>query len=59
MFVSCSDLFGDFDVVGLEVFSTAFEKKNSGFGVSLRIFRIALVWVCVLLFGSGRFLFPF
>ena len=31
---------GDFDVVGLEVFFTAFEKINSGFQCSLRSFCI-------------------
>ena len=32
---------GDFDLVGLEVFFTAFEKINAGLGFSLRCIRIA------------------
>ena len=39
--VYCSDLVVDFEVVGLEVFFTAFEKIKSGFGLSLSGFRIA------------------
>ena len=39
--LSCSDLVGNFDVVGLEVFFTAFEKIISRFGFSLRSFRMS------------------
>ena len=39
--LSCSDLVGDFDVAVLEVFFTAVEKNNSGFGFSLRSFCMA------------------
>ena len=46
--LSCSDLIGDFDVVGLEVFFIAFEKTNSWFRFSLRSFRLA----CSLGLGS-------
>ena len=38
---SCSDLVGDFVLVGLEIFFTAYEKINSGFGFSLRSFCMA------------------
>ena len=39
--LSCSCLYGDFDVVRLEEFFTAFEKINSRLGFSLRSFRMA------------------
>ena len=39
--LSCSNLIGDFALVGLGVFFTAFEKITSGFGFSLRSFRSA------------------
>ena len=39
--LSCSDLVFDFDLLGLDAFFTAFEKINSGFGFSLRSFRMA------------------
>ena len=64
--LSFSDLVGDFNVVGLEVLSTAFKKINSGFGFSLKSFRMAcslgtrsFVWfwtISVSLLNFGQFL---
>ena len=64
--LSCSDLVGDFDAAGLKVFFTAFEKTTSGFGFSLRSFRIAcslvmrfFVWIWTInvsLLNIGQFL---
>ena len=52
---SCSELVGDLDPVGLEVFLTAFEKISSGDGFSLRSFRMVcgliilyFVWICII-----------
>ena len=39
--LSCSEVFGDLDLVRLEVFFTAFEKINSGFGFGVRNFPMA------------------
>ena len=39
-YLSCSELVGDLDLVGFNVFFTAFEKINLGFGFSLRSFLI-------------------
>ena len=57
---------GDFDLFGLEVFFTAFEKINFGFGSGLRSVRMAYslgmhssVWmymIFVSLLNFGRFL---
>ena len=38
--LSCSDLVGNFDVAGVEVFFTALEKIKTVFGISLRSFRM-------------------
>ena len=56
----------DFDVVELQIFFTAFVKINSGFGFSLRSFRMAralgmrsLVWILTAsasLLNIGQFL---
>ena len=61
----CSELVGDFDLVGFKVFFTAFEKINSGFGFSLKSFHIAcsldiryFVWIWIFsvsLLNSGQF----
>ena len=40
--LSCSDIDGDFDVVRLDVFFTAFEKINLGFGFSCEKFSYDL-----------------
>ena len=61
----CSDLVGDFNVVVLEVFFTAFENINSGFGFSLKSFRMACslgmcsfvgIWTISVLLNVGQFL---
>ena len=57
--LSCSDLVGSFDLVGKDVFFTAFEKYTSGFFFSLRSFRTACslgMRYFVSLLNSGQFL---
>ena len=51
--LSGSVLFGDFDVVWLEVLFTAFVKVNSGCVFSLSRFHMVCSLGCILFFGFG------
>ena len=57
--LSCSDLGGDFNVAGLEVFLSAFENIYSRFWFNLKKFVWPVAWVCAILFGCGRLLLLF
>ena len=53
----CSNLVGNFDVVRLKVFFTTLRRLIQDLGLLWKDFVRPVVWVCVLLLGTGWFQF--